>query len=156
MDENGFVPLSELFEALRRKFPDFRETDLDIILRNSEKRRFEVKGDRIRAIYGHSIEVRIEYPEYYPVGPLYHGTVSMFLDSILREGLKPMGRLMVHLTRSIQAAREVALRRGKEEEIVILEINAVRAFRDGLKFWDAGDVILTEYVPPKYLKPLVI
>ena len=31
-------------------------------------------------------------------------------------------------------------------------IKAREAWEAGIKFFDAGDVVLTEYIPPKYIK----
>jgi len=153
LDERGFVPITDLLDKLREKFPDVRMDDIETILKNSNKRRFQLEGERIRAIYGHSIKLKeLRYPRYEPESSLYHGTTEQALASIMVEGIKPMSRLMVHLSRTVEDALKVAVRhRGKP---VILEVDAVSASRDGIAFFDAGDVILTHHIPPKYIKVL--
>ena len=150
MDEDGFVPLPDLLKALRKRFDWVDEEIVLRIVRESPKKRFEIKNGKIRAIYGHSIKgLNISYPPYIPTGNLYHGTTPWALDGILREGIKPMGRLWVHLSLSPEDAISVALRR--TDEPVILSIDAVRAYRDGLEFFWAKEVILTKEVPVKYI-----
>ena len=83
------------------------------------KGRFELRNNRIRARYGHSIKVDIKYRREYPQ-KLYHGTSTDKLNSILKKGLKPMKRLYVHMTTNLEEAIDNARRHGKP---VILEID---------------------------------
>ncbi|MEM4576236.1 MAG: RNA 2'-phosphotransferase [Candidatus Nezhaarchaeales archaeon] len=70
------------------------------------KGRFELRRNFIRARHGHSkkIKVKVEYQEDQEIKTLYHGTSISKLDAILREGIKSMSRVMVHLTSSVQDA----------------------------------------------------
>ena len=45
-----------------------------------------------------------------PPPVLYHGTATRFIDSILREGLKPQARLHVHLSIDLATAQRVGQR----------------------------------------------
>ena len=123
------------------------------------KGRFEIKEKDgklyIRARYGHSAELPIEV-EYEKVSAddvdyLYHGTRADVLPWILREGLKPMRRKYVHLTKNPQTALITAKRhRGKP---VILKIDAKKFIQDGGEIFKASDEIyLAKYIPPKYIK----
>lgn len=64
MDSKGFVKIPQLLSALdesnhyERKIT---EADLQFIMENSEKKRFEISGERIRAAYGHSFKMKIKY-----------------------------------------------------------------------------------------------
>jgi len=67
------------------------------------KGRFELRGDLVRARYGHSkrLGVKVDYQEDLEVRRLFQGTSASNLDAILREGIKSMNKAMVHLTAPI-------------------------------------------------------
>lgn len=150
MDEHGFVDLDKLLEKLDRRF----EVDKNFVLKIVEKggrKRFEVVGNKIRALYGHTIPVKLEFEEDKTVKVLYHGTTPNAASKILREGLKLMKRKWVHLSPTIEVAREVGMRRTNTP--VIFEIDAEAARKDGLKFFKTTDkVYLCESVPQKYIR----
>ena len=150
MDEYGYVDLESLVKRVRERF----QVDKDFILKiveKSERQRFEILGGKIRALYGHSISVKLKLKEDAAKKKLYHGTTPEAASRILREGLKPMGRRWVHLSSTAEVAREVGYRRTRNP--VILEIDAEKARRDGFKFYKATDkVYLCREIPPKYIK----
>ena len=62
-----------------------------------------------------------------------------------------MKRRWAHLSPTIEIAIKVGMRRTRKP--VILEIDAEKARKNGIKFYKATDqVYLTKYVPPKYIK----
>ncbi|MFP4116074.1 MAG: RNA 2'-phosphotransferase [Candidatus Aenigmatarchaeota archaeon] len=152
MDEEGYVDLDELLEKLRERFP---EVDRELVeeINGEGKRRYEIKDGRMRAIYGHSIEVDLGLPEDEEVEEVYHGTTSDAAYRILRNGLKPKDRNMVHLSATKDIAEEVGKRR--TEDPVILRIGVESAREDGLKFYRATDEIyLSEEIPPKFIEKI--
>jgi putative RNA 2'-phosphotransferase len=124
MDAEGFVSIDELLEKIKTRYPIDKSMILEIA-NKSDKKRFEVKGDKIRALYGHSIPVNIEFEEDTHVKLLYHGTTLEAASEILKEGLKPMKRKWVHLSPTIETAIEVGKRRTAHP--VVLEIDAKTA-----------------------------
>lgn len=152
MDRHGFVDIGELLQELRERFRIDEKFIVEIV-ENSERRRFEIVGNMIRALYGHTIPVELEFEEDKTVKVLYHGTTPEAASRILREGLKPMRRSWVHLSPTIEMATEVGLRRTMNP--VILEINAEAARKNGLRFYRATDkVYVCNAVLPRYLKKL--
>jgi len=150
MDAEGFVNLGELLAKMRRMYPGVDIRLIMEIVEGGDRRRFEMRDGRIRALYGHSIPVRISFEEDLEVSVLYHGTTCEAASKILREGLKPMRRNWVHLSPTIELARRVALRRTIRP--VILRVDAARARMDGLKFYKAcEEVYLSGELPPRYL-----
>ncbi|MBS3781260.1 MAG: RNA 2'-phosphotransferase [Candidatus Thermoplasmatota archaeon] len=150
LDKRGFTDLEAVIDSLKNtKHSWASREDIEYLIENSEKKRFEIKDDMIRALYGHSIEVDIEEREE-PPDILYHGTSPDSLTSIFEEGLKPMGRQYVHLSISEQEAIEVGKRHHPEP--VILEIDASSASEDGIAFYKRGDLYLSEHISPKYIK----
>lgn len=72
-------------------------------------------------------------------GTLYHGTQLDKLPSIMRNGLKPMNRLYVHLTNSIDNAWESACRR--KGTSVVLFIDGDNLAKSGFKVYRASEFI---------------
>jgi len=147
-DEEGFVPLEELVNALRRVYPDVTGDFVRKIVENDPKGRYEIRGDKIRARYGHSFEVTLNHEEDRETKILYHGTPRRNLERILREGLKPMKRQFVHLTTSRKEAFETGRRHGKDVVLLIIDADCLR--RKGLKVYKAGKNVRTiREVPPE-------
>jgi putative RNA 2'-phosphotransferase len=138
-DDQGFVPLAALFAAAQRasRLAGVRLEDLVAVAAGASPRRFELRGDRIRALYGHSTQgaPEITYPPAVPPEILYHGTHRAALARIRRAGLQPMSRQYVHLSTSIERAREVGGRRRTPP--IILRIRARRAHDAGPRFHEA-------------------
>jgi putative RNA 2'-phosphotransferase len=152
MDEHGFVEIDELLEKLRERFQIGRNMIFEIADK-SYRKRFEIVGDKIRALYGHTVPVKLELEEDTTVEVLYHGTTSETASRILKVGLKPMRRRWVHLSPTTEIAIEVGLRRTSEP--VILEVNAEAARKDGVRFYKATDkVYLCSNILPRYIKAL--
>lgn len=64
--------------------------------------------------------------------------------------IEPMMRAMVHLSDTVEKARDVARRRGKP---VILTVDSRRVREEGYKFFISGDgVYLTRTVPVRFVK----
>lgn len=58
LDENGFVPIEQLLHSLNSLNEYGRNVtkeDLEYIISNSDKKRHEIVGDKIRALYGQSV-----------------------------------------------------------------------------------------------------
>ncbi len=123
------------------------------MIRLNSARAFEIVGNKIKALYGHTIPVESKLDEDKITEVFYHGTTLSAASGILKAGLKPMKRRWVHLSPTVEIAREVGTRRTKKP--VILEINAEKARKDGVKFYKATDkVYVCEAIPPEYTCPL--
>lgn len=122
---DGSCTLSTLLEAIHAqpKWALVRQEDIEQVVRNSDKQRFKIEGDRIRARYGHSHD-KVQYTPGEPPAILYHGTNKIALQSILKEGLSPMSRQYVHLSEGTHFATLAGSRRG---ELVILKIDTLTA-----------------------------
>ena len=141
LDESGCVNLNDLIQALRKrpKFRGLELKDIETMIQSSEKKRFEIKESKIRALYGHSIaEVVARSPEK-PPDVLYHGTANRYMPSIMKTGLLPKGRQHVHLSEDAETAIAVGKRR--DSQPVILVIDSKKAYDSGVAFYNAGDGI---------------
>ncbi|MEN3044842.1 MAG: RNA 2'-phosphotransferase [Candidatus Hydrothermales bacterium] len=144
LDSEGFANIDELCEKAK-----INKDEIFELLKKGGKKRFEIKENKIRALYGHSF-IKIEYEEVVPPEILYHGTSRKNLEKILKEGLKPIKRKYVHLS----VNKEEALRVGKrhDKNPILLLILSKNAYNSKIKFFKAGDIYLCEYLPPEFIK----
>ncbi len=152
LDEHGWCDTESLVRAVKKEFGNFSLSDLEDIVATDNKQRYSFNEDKtlIRANQGHSIKVDVELKSVTPPDILYHGTATRFVDSIKAEGLKPMSRLYVHLSKDYQTALNVGKRHGKP---FVFVVDAKQMVEDGLEFFESENgVILTKNVPVKYLK----
>lgn len=101
LDEEGWAPVDQMLAALREKGGDWESVDraaLEGMLATATKRRHELDGDRIRALYGHSLPGRIHKRLAASPARLFHGTAPETWAVIKVDGLLPMGRQFVHLS----------------------------------------------------------
>lgn len=156
LDAHGFAHIDDLLDAIRSR-PQWAGASRDAILeviQRQDRPRFELKGEYIRALYGHSVPQRIEYTEVEPPEYLYHGTTQASLNRIAVEGLLPMERQYVHLSTTPEDARQVGLRRTAHP--VVLRIRAREAQAAGARFFQADPrIYLTKRVARQYIEPLV-
>lgn len=145
-DEHGWRRVDDLVSN-----HGFTLEELQYIVNNSNKQRFEFSNDmtRIRARQGHSVYVDVELAEATPPDVLYHGTAKDFVGSIMKQGILKGKRLYVHLSTTVEMATKVGERHG---EAVVLAIDAKQMSEEGLKFFlSRNGVWLTEFVDAKYI-----
>jgi len=149
LDNHGFADFDEVCKIIKTRFIGVKEKDIEYMVENDPNARFEIRGRKIRACYGHSVEVEpfrrpCDVPDY-----LFHGTSPKYIGSILKEGLKPQSRKFVHLSLSVDDALRIGKR--KSPHPVILKIEAKRAKHDGVLFWREANVYLTREIPGGYI-----
>ena len=94
LEPGGWVPLAPVLAHLR-----VRREDVERVVAGSDKGRFALQGERIRANQGHSVPVDLHLTPLAPPATLYHGTHPGALDAIRAGGLRPMNRHHVLLSR---------------------------------------------------------
>lgn len=151
-DAEGWVPVQALRDALgrRRRWRDLTVADLEVMVAQNDKRRYEVRDGQIRALYGHSLAGKLARDVATPPAVLYHGTAPEALDAIRHEGLLPMSRQYVHLSTDVPTAQQVGWR--KAPAPVVLRIDAARAHQDGVPFYRGNELVwLADRIPPQYI-----
>lgn len=154
LDAEGWAPLDELLSALRQQGGDWRQLrreHVEEMISASEKQRHEVRGDQIRALYGHSVPGRLQRDRQAPPPALFHGTAPDTAEIILGEGLRPMGRQVVHLSTDRETAMSVGQRKARAP--VLLRVTAAEAHRQGTAFYHGNDrVWLADEIPARFIE----
>jgi putative RNA 2'-phosphotransferase len=162
LDGGGWVSIDELVRGIRERWRNRhlyqwvkRDHILAVALIDPKGRfQLDLERGRIRAAYGHTIRVELGYRplergEMPPV--LYHGTTVDRLGSIMREGLKPMRRIMVHLTTDPQTALETGRRHGPN--VILLAVDTGCLQKHGIPVYRASSITyLTPHVPPDCIR----
>lgn len=154
LDDEGWASLEDVLRALREEREEWRDlsrADVERMIELSSKRRHEVVGDRIRALYGHSVPGKLRRERGTPPALLFHGTSPEAAKVIVSDGLKPMSRHYVHLSVEPAMAREVGLRKSRTP--VLIEIDARRAHEAGVTFYEGNEKVwLADDVPPSFVR----
>jgi len=100
-----------------------RKEDLLNLIASSPRRRFEIRGGRIRALYGHTALKMMASEPVIPPEYLFHGTARRFSSGIERSRSLPVRRAFVPLSRSVEEALTVGKRR--DHNPVVYRIHAL-------------------------------
>lgn len=154
MDAAGWVEIAEVLRVLR-----LSREQLDAVVRDNSKARFEVEGSRIRATQGHSTApgavsldaLEASWAVHDGAGPLWHGTNIDAIAGIARAGILPVSRTHVHLAAAVDSQV------GKRANVaVLLEVSAARLRAQGLGvFVSPNGVILVRRVPVDCIDGLI-
>jgi len=149
IDREGFAPWREVVDMVQERFYDVTEEQIRSLIAGAEKKRFEIRGDKVRAPYGHSFPVDLGDTVTEPPAELYFGAARDLAESMLRSGLKPRDRQYVHLSVTAKEAESVARRHDPSPAILVVDAQAAHA--EGIRFYESGPLFLVEQVPAKFL-----
>jgi len=151
VDSGGWMSVEDLVKGAGRAGVALTHETVLAIVEGDEKGRYALSDDglKIKATYGHSIDVNLDLEALEPPELLFHGTATRFLDSIKSAGITRKRRRYVHLSADRATATKVGGRHGRP---VILTVRARRMFDTGFLFYHSESGIwLTERVPPEYI-----
>lgn len=152
LDPGGWADVDTLVENARAGGQSLSRARIRHLITERGKTRFALSADgtKIRANYGHSIDVNLDLEPVQPPKPLYHGTTQDALAAIRTEGLQPQSRQYVHLSSSREAATAVGRRHGTP---VVLTIEAPVLHEAGYSLYQSTDSVwLTHQVPPSFIQ----
>lgn len=151
ISKTGYVKCETIVAELQKRWPSFTQSDLEAIVKEDEKGRYNIDRGSVRANQGHSMDcVKIPFKKAVPPVVLYHGTDAGALQEILKTGIKRMKRHHVHLTDDPTTASSVGMRHGSQ---VIIRIDTRGMLRDGVQFLQSDNgVWLVDFVDPKYFR----
>jgi putative RNA 2'-phosphotransferase len=151
IDTGGWMSIEDLVFGANRQGVYLTRESVIAIAQEDEKGRYGLSDDglRIKATYGHSIEVDLGLDALKPPEHLFHGTATRFLNSIKQAGITRKRRRYVHLSADRLTAVKVGGRHGRP---VILTVKTGRMFDAGFVFYRSESGIwLTGRVPPEYV-----
>jgi putative RNA 2'-phosphotransferase len=156
MDPQGWIALPQIVRAITQRHPAYhwlRVQHLLAIAETDAKGRYEVREDRIRATYGHTLEIDLDLPTENIPNHLYYPVTEEETAIVLEVGLRPSDRKKVHLSKTAEDARAAGSVRTPDP--VILEVDAERAREAGIVIKQAGKTVyLVDQVPPSFLRRL--
>lgn len=152
LDEAGWTELSSLVATAERKYDWVgRETVLGVVA-TDPKGRFERDGaGRVRAAYGHSVDVELASGDHVIPDTLYHGTAPRNVAAIREEGLRPMGRQQVHLSERVADARAVGHRHADDPVVFVVDAAAMNGAGFDIAKRGAA-TYTTDRVPARFLR----
>src|SRR5947199_3468074 len=128
MDANGWVDLGDFITAVsirNRRFRFLKPNHILGLIQTDPKGRYEFRDGRIRATYGHSLDVDLDLPTDNIPDVLFYPTSEEECGVLLGAGLGPSDRKMVHLSGTFNAALEAG--RVRIQSPVRLEVDTTRA-----------------------------
>ncbi|MCH2437047.1 MAG: RNA 2'-phosphotransferase [Candidatus Poseidoniales archaeon] len=154
MDINGWVDVKDIVRQFKKQGGKrnhwLRPHHLSAIVETDPKGRYDIRGNTIRATYGHTVEIEIDLPTDNIPDALYYPCDPVETENLLEVGISPSGRSHVHLSASIKTAAEA----GHVHFALptILEVDTAQMIAAGETIWHAGiTVYLTDNTPAKYL-----
>ena len=152
LDRGGWVDVDGLISGSKKAGVTLDRDLLQQVVDQGEKRRFSLSpdGQRVKANYGHSIDIDLALEPSEPPEILFHGTARHLVDGIREQGVMRAGRRYVHLSGDETEAEAVGRRHG---DPVVLKIRAREMHRDGFEFFlSESGIWLTRSVPPHYVE----
>ncbi|RLF47442.1 MAG: RNA 2'-phosphotransferase [Thermoplasmata archaeon] len=153
MDEHGWVEVNRLVKAIKRKNAKLRwikQHHIIAVVETDPKGRYEHRNGRVRATYGHTVNIELDHPTDGIPDTLYYPSTEEEYEILLETGIKPSDKIMVHLSGSVEAAEEAGKHRCSNP--VILRVDAKSAREDGVVIQRAAPMIfLAKEIPAKYL-----
>lgn len=152
LEPGGWVDVEVLIKRAQAEGRSISRSHIKRVISSGQKTRFTLSDgeSKIRANYGHSVEVDLELEPVRPSAELYHGTARHTLPAIREEGLRAQSRQYVHLSPSPEEATGVGRRHGSP---VVLSIDAPALSDAGHALYRSTDTVwLTRRVPPAFIR----
>ncbi|MDG6225641.1 MAG: RNA 2'-phosphotransferase [Candidatus Thermoplasmatota archaeon] len=155
MDEEGFVDIYKLVNAIKRKRGDrvrwLRPSHIIGLAETDPKGRYQVENNHVRATYGHSKPLKMSLPTDNIPEMLYYPIKEGELEAVKEEGILPHNRTMVHLSKTYWDAYEAGSHQDDGSPL-ILRIDAESAQDNGIIIQRAGKTVFTvEEIPQDFI-----
>lgn len=152
MDSRGWVDLTNLGDIIHKRHRWASKNMVVALVESDPKHRYEIVDDKIRARYGHSVNVELDHPEN-ELPKLYYGASEEEADRILEIGLKPASQRYVHLSTTPEKAWHVATYRTGNPRVILADASAAQ--KEGVKMMTVNeDIVISETIPSRFLSIL--
>ena len=157
MDINGWIDIKDIIRQFKksneRRYHWLRPHHFRAISETDPKGRYEVRGNVIRATYGHSLEIELDLPTDNIPTSLFYPCSPEEAENLLEVGISPSGRSHVHLSATVRSAAEAG--KVHHSRPTILEVDTASMVASGETVWHAGvTVYLADSVAGEYLSVL--
>lgn len=153
MDDEGFVNIDDLLDVIdeRRESLSWVEPEhIEELAGTEGRKRFEVRGDGVRATYGHSFHRPISYPRAEPPEQLFIGVPKAQITELRASGITPKDRQYVHLSENREEAEDIG--HHHDENAIVVTVRAREAHAAGILFHRPTEgIFLATRVPPQHL-----
>src|SRR3989442_7430592 len=125
MAAKGWFDLGDFLTGVQirnRRFRFVRQHHVVGLIETDPKGRYQFEDGKIRATYGHSLDLDLDLPTEGIPDILFYPTTAEESHILMEAGLRPSGRKMVHLSATVEAALEAG--RVRIAQPVIFEIDA--------------------------------
>lgn len=149
MDSRGWVDLGKLGQVVQSRHLWASEELVIGLIESDSKQRYEILNDKVRARYGHSVEVELDHP-LNSLPRLFYGASEEEADRILEIGLKSASQRYVHLSTTPEKAWHVATFRTGNPRVI--QADAALAKAAGVKMMTVNDdIVISETIPARFL-----
>jgi putative RNA 2'-phosphotransferase len=149
VDQHGFAEMEDVVRALNERLGEsVDEDDVRDAVTAGDRQRYEIEGSRIRALYGHSIDVLPGEPSK-PPQDLFVGISRTDAERAQRYGLRAGRRRFLHLALTPEDAIESGRRAARDYAIIV--VHAVDAWEEGINFYDRKSLFLSDPIPTDFL-----
>ncbi len=152
MDARGWVDLIKLGDVVRSRHRWAGKELVVALVMSDPKERYEISGDRVRARYGHSVDVELDHPAN-TLPKLYYGASEEEADRILEIGLKAASQRYVHLSTTPEKAWHVATFRTGNPRVIQADAAAAQS-EDVMMMTVNEDIVISDTIPAKFLSIL--
>jgi putative RNA 2'-phosphotransferase len=150
LDAHGYGDAERVVQALNERLGEpVTLVDLEDAIHAGDRPRYELVGNRVRALYGHSIDVEPGEPTR-PPEFLFVGISARDADRATRYGLRGGRRRFLHLALTPEDAKEAGRRTGRD--YVVITVYALDAWEEGINFYDRKALFLAGQIPTEFLE----
>jgi putative RNA 2'-phosphotransferase len=150
LDAHGYGTVDEVVRALNERLGEpVSLEDVEIAIASGDRPRYELREGKLRALYGHSIDVE-PGESTKPPELLFVGISSRDAERALRFGLRGGRRRFLHLALTPEDAKESGRRTGRD--YVVITVYALDAWEEGINFYDRQALFLAEEIPTQFLE----
>jgi len=158
MDPKGWVDVRQFVNAGRsrqRRFKWLRPYHIVALITTDPKGRYQYKDGYIRATYGHTIDVDLDLPTDDIPEVIYYPATEEEKDLLLETGLRPSGRIFVHMSATLESAGEAG--KVRTPRPVVFEIDVPSAIESGVVIMHAApNIYITKELPADFLKEIEV
>lgn len=151
MDSQGYVSTRDVLDKIKERNPRMnwmRIRHLEALVDTDPKGRYVITAGKIRATYGHTIELDIRLDCENIPDELFYPTSEEEVEDLLENGIEPTDRSMVHLSKTFADAMSAGL--VHTEDPIILGVDTNACMDAGFDIGKAArTVYLCHSVPPE-------